>query len=122
MYAKQFFTFHSRFGGFPRGSLYCDLTRGNEIVARVATEYYKRDFWIKENLNYAKPHFRLEKAARVVNRIAGGKEWDLSGCWLRPRGFDAPSSSQYPSHHWHHCLAGKSGRHFERDRTYPNFE
>jgi hypothetical protein len=63
--------------GFRGDSLYCDLTRGNEMVARVATEYYKRDFWIKENLNYAKPHFRLEKAARVVNRIAGGKECDL---------------------------------------------
>ena len=36
--------------------------------------YYKRDFWSRENLNYAQPHFRLEKAARVVNRMAGGKQ------------------------------------------------
>jgi SAM-dependent methyltransferase len=39
--------------------------------------YYKRDFWSRENLNYAQPHFRLEKAARVVNRMAGGKRCDL---------------------------------------------
>lgn len=39
--------------------------------------FYKRDFWIKENLEYAKPHFRLEKAARVINKIARGKELDL---------------------------------------------
>jgi hypothetical protein len=39
--------------------------------------YYKRDFWSRENLNYAQPHFRLEKAARIVNRMAGGKSRDL---------------------------------------------
>lgn len=43
----------------------------------IGTVYHKREFWIKENLSYAKPHFRLEKAARLVNRIAGGKECDL---------------------------------------------
>jgi SAM-dependent methyltransferase len=39
--------------------------------------YYKRDFWSRENLNYAQPHFRLEKAARIVSRMAGGKRCDL---------------------------------------------
>ncbi len=39
--------------------------------------YYKRDFWADENLKYQQPHFRLEKAARLVNRIANGKERDL---------------------------------------------
>jgi SAM-dependent methyltransferase len=38
---------------------------------------YKRDFWAQENLNYSKPHFRLEKAARLVNRLAGAKDCDL---------------------------------------------
>lgn len=61
-----------------RERLYCTLTEGgNKIVPRVATEYYKRDFWIEENVKYAKPHFRMEKAARIVNRVAGGKECDL---------------------------------------------
>jgi SAM-dependent methyltransferase len=40
-------------------------------------EYRKRAFWAGENLRYAEPHFRLEKAARIVHRIARGKESDL---------------------------------------------
>lgn len=39
--------------------------------------YYKRDFWISENLNYVKPHFRLEKCAGIVNRLAQGRRCDL---------------------------------------------
>jgi predicted TPR repeat methyltransferase len=39
--------------------------------------YQKRDFWIKENLNYVKPHYRLVKAAGIVNKIAQEKECDL---------------------------------------------
>jgi SAM-dependent methyltransferase len=46
-------------------------------VQQTIDKYYKRDFWIKENLNYAQPHFRLEKSARIVNRIARGRELDL---------------------------------------------
>jgi SAM-dependent methyltransferase len=46
-------------------------------MGQVSDKYYKRDFWISENLKYAEPHFRLEKSARIVNRIAGGKECDL---------------------------------------------
>jgi predicted TPR repeat methyltransferase len=38
---------------------------------------YKRDFWAKENLKYAQPHFRLEKAARIINRIARGRECSM---------------------------------------------
>ena len=37
------------------------------------TRYYKKDFWSAENLKYARPHHRLEKSARVINRIAGGR-------------------------------------------------
>ena len=46
-------------------------------MSEVATKYYKRDFWIKENLNYVQPHFRLEKSARIINRISHGRECDL---------------------------------------------
>jgi cyclopropane fatty-acyl-phospholipid synthase-like methyltransferase len=42
-----------------------------------AVKYYKRDFWSEENRRFAKPHFRLEKAARIVNKIAGDAEVDL---------------------------------------------
>jgi len=34
---------------------------------------HKKDFWSKENLKYSQPHFRLEKVARIVNRLAGDK-------------------------------------------------
>ena len=46
-------------------------------MRQVSETYYKWDFWSKENLNYVQPHFRLQKAARLVNRIAQGKECDL---------------------------------------------
>jgi SAM-dependent methyltransferase len=38
---------------------------------------YKRDFWIQENLKHAPPHYRLQKTARIVNRIAPQAESDL---------------------------------------------
>jgi SAM-dependent methyltransferase len=52
-------------------------------------KYHKKDFWADENLKYEKPHFRLEKAARILNRMAGTHELDLLdvGCGpaaLRP--------------------------------------
>jgi SAM-dependent methyltransferase len=40
-------------------------------------QYYKRDFWAEENLKYARPHFRMEKISRLVNRLAGRKKCDL---------------------------------------------
>lgn len=38
---------------------------------------HKRDFWINENQKHIPAHYRLHKAARVVNEIAGGREADL---------------------------------------------
>ena len=40
-------------------------------------QHYARDFWSKENLKFAKPHFRMEKAARIINAITQRKESDL---------------------------------------------
>ncbi|HTX27456.1 MAG TPA: class I SAM-dependent methyltransferase [Streptosporangiaceae bacterium] len=37
----------------------------------VGTTLHKKDFWSEENLKYSRPHFRLEKAARIVNGLAG---------------------------------------------------
>jgi len=32
---------------------------------------YNRDFWIEQGrANYSKPHYRLEKSARIINRLA----------------------------------------------------
>jgi SAM-dependent methyltransferase len=39
--------------------------------------YYKRDFWGEENLKFVKPHFRLRKAVRLINKLARGREVDL---------------------------------------------
>jgi SAM-dependent methyltransferase len=49
----------------------------DEGSAGDGPRYYKRDFWEKENLSYAQPHFRLEKSARVINRLARGRDLDL---------------------------------------------
>lgn len=38
---------------------------------------YKKDFWRKENLNYERPHLRMEKIARLVNKLAGGAKRTL---------------------------------------------
>jgi SAM-dependent methyltransferase len=46
-------------------------------IAGSSDRYYKRDFWSEENLKFAKPHYRLQKAARIVNRIAGRGECSL---------------------------------------------
>jgi len=39
--------------------------------------YYQKDFWRKENLKFSQPHYRLEKSARIINRLARGKECNL---------------------------------------------
>ena len=50
-----------------------------------ARQYYKRDFWGKENLKFIEPHFRLEKSARIIDNIARGRDCDLLdvGCGRR---------------------------------------
>jgi SAM-dependent methyltransferase len=52
-----------------------DSTLGDGYGA--TTRYYKRDFWSKENLKFCQPHHRLEKAARIINRIAGENQCTL---------------------------------------------
>ena len=39
--------------------------------------YYKRDFWSDENAKYVPPHYRMEKCAKIANRIAGRGPCDL---------------------------------------------
>jgi hypothetical protein len=38
---------------------------------------HKRDFWSRENLKYSQPHYRLEKSARIINRLARGSRCTL---------------------------------------------
>ena len=42
-----------------------------------SVRYYKKDFWGEENLKFSQPHYRLEKSARLVNKLARGKECSL---------------------------------------------
>jgi len=42
-----------------------------------AARYYKKDFWTEESRSYSQPHYRLEKSARIINRLARGQERDL---------------------------------------------
>lgn len=39
--------------------------------------YRDREFWSGENQRYARPHHRLEKCARLVNKIGGNRDCDL---------------------------------------------
>ena len=56
-----------------------DPTRGESFVSQESTgnTLYKKDFWSEENLKYSRPHYRLEKSARIINRLARGKRVTL---------------------------------------------
>ena len=45
--------------------------------------YYQRDFWSKENLKFSQPHFRMDKTARIIRRIAGEPRGRPAGHRLR---------------------------------------
>ena len=45
--------------------------------ARSAVQNYGRDFWSKENLKFSQPHYRMQKALRIINNIARGQPCDL---------------------------------------------
>jgi SAM-dependent methyltransferase len=59
--------------------------------------YYKKDFWGTENLKYAKPHFRMQKIARVIHGLARGWESDLIdvGCGPAALASLLPSNVHY---------------------------
>ena len=50
-----------------------------DVTATATKDEYDRNFWLRESPKFAKPHFRLEKAARVITR------WRVTG--------SAPSST-----------------------------
>jgi cyclopropane fatty-acyl-phospholipid synthase-like methyltransferase len=58
-----------------------DPARGNDTAPGSspgeAVKHYKKDFWDEENLKFAEPHLRAQKVARLVNKIALGRECDL---------------------------------------------
>jgi len=42
-----------------------------------AAKYYDRTFWLEENRKYAARHYRLQKSARIITQLAGGRECEL---------------------------------------------
>ena len=56
-----------------------DPARHGDMIpeSSISDTLYKKDFWSKENLKYSRPHYRLEKSARVINRLAPDKECTL---------------------------------------------
>jgi SAM-dependent methyltransferase len=58
---------------------------------------YKRDFWSKEKRKFDEPHYRLEKAARIITRTAGGKRCTLLdvGCGPATLRRVLPSNIEY---------------------------
>jgi SAM-dependent methyltransferase len=57
----------------------CDLPKGENIFTENDSSgtLYKRDFWSTENQKYSRPHHRLEKSARIINRLTRGRECTL---------------------------------------------
>lgn len=47
------------------------------VAAGGGQQYYKKDFWSKENLKYGRPHYRLQKAAQIIGRLAGNSDREL---------------------------------------------
>jgi cyclopropane fatty-acyl-phospholipid synthase-like methyltransferase len=52
-------------------------TSTKQVTGLEAPEQFKGDFWRRENLKFDEPHFRLRKAARIINKIAAGRECHL---------------------------------------------
>lgn len=57
-----------------------NIVSGADAESAMRSDGDKRSFWSKENrhnLNLIEPHYRLEKSARIINKIARGKECTL---------------------------------------------
>ena len=56
-----------------------DPAAGDSCVSEdgVGNTLYKRGFWGRENLKYSASHYRLEKSARIINRLARSRRCTL---------------------------------------------
>jgi SAM-dependent methyltransferase len=54
-------------------------TEGKDVApdGGVSNTLYKRGFWRTENQKYSRIHYRLEKSAHIINRLAEGKQATL---------------------------------------------
>jgi SAM-dependent methyltransferase len=46
-------------------------------VATLTDNFNKRDFWVKENLVYARPNFRAKRCARMIAEFSKGEPCDV---------------------------------------------
>jgi SAM-dependent methyltransferase len=62
-----------------RRSLMSDRAGGEGSVSEssIGKTLHKKDFWSQENLKYSRPHYRLEKSARIINGLAQGRKCTL---------------------------------------------
>jgi cyclopropane fatty-acyl-phospholipid synthase-like methyltransferase len=49
----------------------------SDSVISEKASYYKKEFWDKENLKFSEPWYRLEKSARIINKLAASRECTL---------------------------------------------
>ena len=61
----------------------------------ISKNLQKKEFWSTENLKYSRPHYRLNKSARIINRLAGDKRRYASRRWLRAGRLDAAPTAKY---------------------------
>jgi SAM-dependent methyltransferase len=63
----------------------------------AAAQYYKRDFWRNENLKFNEPWYRLQKSARIISKLAQGRECSLLdiGCGPGTLGRLLPENVHY---------------------------
>ncbi len=54
-----------------------NTVRADGIVPENRAPYYQRDFWSTENLKFRQPHYRMEKAVRIITDFARDRECDL---------------------------------------------
>lgn len=84
-------------------------------MREVTETHNKRDYWIRENLQYAEPNFRLRKCARLVNELTAGKACDLLDVGCGPAALRSllPPNINYHGIDLSHSVPGAV---FARDR------
>jgi SAM-dependent methyltransferase len=68
-----------------------------EAGTSSAAHFYKQAFWSKENLKFGEPWYRLQKSARIIGKLARGKECSLLdiGCGPGALGRLLPENVHY---------------------------
>ncbi len=51
--------------------------KGSVSAGSIGDTLHKKDFWDQENLKYSRPHYRLEKSARIINRLAQDRKYTV---------------------------------------------